>query len=89
MGGMLIFSSSQTELQSMTHATQDSANLLAEKLALTRELAVLKPELEHLRVQVDQQQATLSEKLTLEQQVNTLEAQLENEKKAVKRAMQK
>ncbi|KAI1251096.1 hypothetical protein MGN70_008157 [Eutypa lata] len=79
----------KAELRSMTNATQDSADLLAEKLALTRELAVLKPELEHLRLQVNQQQATLSEKLSLERQVNTLEVEFANEKKAVKRAMQK
>ncbi|RYP72907.1 hypothetical protein DL771_003945 [Monosporascus sp. 5C6A] len=79
----------KAELQSMTSATQESENLLSEKLALTRELAVLKPEIEHLRSQVNQQQATLSEKLSLERQVNTLEVELANEKKAVKRAMQK
>ncbi|RYO90845.1 hypothetical protein DL764_008383 [Monosporascus ibericus] len=79
----------KAELQSMTSATQESENLLSEKLALTRELAVLKPEIEHLRSQVNQQQATLTEKLSLERQVNTLEVELANEKKAVKRAMQK
>ncbi len=73
----------------MANVTQDSSNLLAEKLALTRELAVLKPELEHLRSQVNHQQETLSEKLSLERQVNTLEAELANEKKAAKRALQK
>lgn len=73
----------------MNNASQDSANLLAEKLSLSRELAVLKPEIEHLRSQVNQQQATLAEKLALERQVDTLEVELANEKKATKRAMQK
>ncbi|KAI0472850.1 hypothetical protein GGR56DRAFT_697553 [Xylariaceae sp. FL0804] len=79
----------QAELQSMNSATQDSASLLSEKLSLSRELAVLKPELEHLRSQVNHQQSTLAEKLALERQVNTLEVELANEKKAIKRAMQK
>ncbi|KAI0595388.1 hypothetical protein F4775DRAFT_569475 [Biscogniauxia sp. FL1348] len=79
----------KAELQSMDNVTQDSANLLSEKLALSRELAVLKPEIEHLRSQVNQQQETLAEKLALERQVSTLEVELANEKKASKRAIQK
>ncbi|KAI1499833.1 hypothetical protein F5X99DRAFT_388356 [Biscogniauxia marginata] len=79
----------KTELQAMNNLTEDSANLLSEKLALSRELAVLKPEIDHLRSQVNEQQATLTEKLALERQVNTLEVELANEKKASKRAMQK
>ncbi|ORY64973.1 FtsJ-like methyltransferase-domain-containing protein [Pseudomassariella vexata] len=83
------FSSVKAELQLMNNLSQDSTNILSEKLALTRELAVLKPELEHLRSQLTQQQATLAEKLALERQVNTLEVELANEKKVIKRAMQK
>ncbi|KAI0972361.1 hypothetical protein F4678DRAFT_58915 [Xylaria arbuscula] len=82
------FSSLKTELQSMTNINDNSANVLAEKLALSRELANLKPEIEHLRSQVNQQQATLAEKLALERQVDTLEVELANEKKATRRAMQ-
>lgn len=73
----------------MSNANQSSTNVLAENLALSRELAVLKPELEHLRAQLAQQQATLAEKLALERQVSTLEVELANEKKATKRAMKK
>lgn len=73
----------------MNNLAQDSTSVLAEKLALTRELAVLKPELDHLRSQIVHQQETLAEKLALERQVNTLEVELANEKKATKRAMQK
>ncbi|KAH9892242.1 hypothetical protein F4778DRAFT_749870 [Xylariomycetidae sp. FL2044] len=83
------YSNLKAELQVMNSITQDSANLLSEKLGLSRELAILKPELEHLRSQVNHQQATLAEKLALERQVNTLEVELANEKKASKRAMQK
>jgi hypothetical protein len=72
----------------MSNATQDSTKLLAEKLSLSRELAVLKPELDHLRSQLLNQQTTLAEKLELERQVTTLEVELANEKKATKRAMQ-
>ncbi|KAI1649145.1 uncharacterized protein F4817DRAFT_42869 [Daldinia loculata] len=83
------YSNLKAELQAMNNATQDSANVLAEKLSLSRELAVLKPEIEHLRSQVNHQQATLAEKLTLERQVTTLEVELANEKKATKRVLQK
>ncbi|KAJ3561422.1 hypothetical protein NPX13_g8953 [Xylaria arbuscula] len=78
----------KAELQSMNNINENSANLLSEKLALTRELTNLKPEIEHLRSQVNQQQATLAEKLSLERQVDTLEVELANEKKATRRAMQ-
>ncbi|KAI1362597.1 hypothetical protein F5Y08DRAFT_311782 [Xylaria arbuscula] len=82
------FSNLKAELQSMNNINENSANLLSEKLALTRELTNLKPEIEHLRSQVNQQQATLAEKLSLERQVDTLEVELANEKKATRRAMQ-
>lgn len=72
----------------MNNVHENSANVLSEKLALSRELANLKPEIEHLRSQVNHQQAILAEKLALERQVNTLEVELENEKKARKRIMQ-
>ncbi|KAI1272469.1 hypothetical protein F5Y07DRAFT_379822 [Xylaria sp. FL0933] len=78
----------KAELQSMNNMNENSANLLSEKLALSRELANLKPEIEHLRSQVNHQQATLAEKLSLERQVDTLEVELANEKKATRRAMQ-
>jgi hypothetical protein len=72
----------------MNNLNENSANVISEKLALSRELANLKPEIEHLRSQVNHQQATLAEKLALERQVNTLEVELANEKKARKRALQ-
>ncbi|KAI1812895.1 hypothetical protein GGS20DRAFT_555634 [Poronia punctata] len=78
----------KAELQSMNDLNENSANLLAEKLALSRELANLKPEIEHLRSQVNHEQATLAEKLALERQVNSLEVELANEKKARKRSME-
>ncbi|KXJ91103.1 hypothetical protein Micbo1qcDRAFT_195905 [Microdochium bolleyi] len=83
------FAQLNAELQSMSSVSQDSANLLAEKLALSRELAVLQPEIEHLRSQVNHHQSTLAEKLSLERQVNTLEVELANEKKATKRVLEK
>lgn len=72
----------------MNNMNESAANILSEKLALTRELANLKPELEHLRSQVNHQQSILAEKLSLERQVSTLEVELANEKKATKRALQ-
>ncbi|KAI0868940.1 hypothetical protein GGS24DRAFT_184533 [Hypoxylon argillaceum] len=82
------FSNLKAELESMNNLSETSANVLSEKLALTRELTNLKPEIEHLRSQVNHQQAILAEKLSLERQVTTLEVELANEKKATKRALQ-
>jgi len=67
----------------------DSTKILTEKLLLARELATIRPELEHLRSQAAYQQTVLSEKLALQRQVSTLEVELETEKRASKRAMEK
>jgi hypothetical protein len=79
----------QTELSAMNGVSMDSTKALTEKLALARELATLKPELEHLRSQAAFQQSVLSEKLALQRQVNTLEVELETEKRATKRISEK
>lgn len=69
--------------------SDDSAKTLAEKLALSRELALLKPEIDHLRSQVAQQKDVLAEKLALERQLNSLEVELANEKRAAQKATQR
>jgi hypothetical protein len=73
----------------MNGLSVDSTKLLTEKLALSRELAVLKPELDHLRSQASYQQTVLAEKLALQRQMSTLEVELETEKRASKRTGQK
>jgi len=80
---------SQTELVSLNGMSQDSAKLLTEKLALTREIALLKPEIEHLRSQVTHQKDVLAEKLALERQLNSLEVELANEKRTTQRVTQR
>lgn len=80
----------QAELTSTSGVASESARVLTEKLALARELATLKPEVEHLRSQALHQHTVLAEKLSLERQLNTLEVELEAEKRAAsKRAAQK
>jgi hypothetical protein len=79
----------QAELTTMNGMSMDSTKMLTEKLALARELATLKPELEHLRSQAAYQQTVLSEKLALQRQVSTLEVELETEKRATKRISEK
>jgi hypothetical protein len=69
----------------MNGLSTDSTKLLTEKLSLTRELATLKTELDHLRAQMSYQQTVLAEKLALQRQVNTLEVELEMEKRASNR----
>lgn len=68
--------------------SENSSKVLTEKLALSRELAVLKPEIDHLRSQLSHQKDVLSEKLALERQLNTLEVELANEKRAAQKALQ-
>lgn len=69
--------------------SEDSTKILSEKLALSRELAVMKPEIDHLRSQLSHQKGVLAEKLALERQLNTLEVELANEKRATQKALQR
>ena len=79
----------QAELNAMSSVSVDSTKLLTEKLALSRELSTLKPELEHLRTQVNANQQLLSEKLSLERQLNTIQVELENAQRAAQRAKER
>jgi hypothetical protein len=73
----------------MNSVSSDSTKILVEKLSLARELATLRPELEHLRSQAASNQADLAGKLALQRQVSTLEVELETERRALKRASYK
>ena len=73
----------------MENVTSDSNKILAEKLALTRELSSLRPEVEHLRTQVEANHGLLAEKLSLQRQLNTAQVELENEKRTSARALAK
>ncbi|KAF2477880.1 uncharacterized protein BDR25DRAFT_348191 [Lindgomyces ingoldianus] len=77
------------ELKAMENVTSDSNKILSEKLALTREMSSLRPEVEHLRAQVESNQGLLAEKLSLQRQLTTLQVEVENEKRASARAMAK
>lgn len=68
--------------------SEDSAKILTEKLALSRELAVLRPELDHLRSQLDHQKDVLTQKLALERQLSNLEVELANEKRIAQTVFQ-
>jgi hypothetical protein len=72
-------------MDSLADIHKDSAKLRTEKLALSRDLDVLKPEIEHLKSQVAHQKTVLAEKLALERQINALEVELANEKRAVEK----
>lgn len=73
----------------MENVTSDSNKTLSEKLALTREMSSLRPEVEHLRAQVESNQGLLAEKLSLQRQLTTLQVELENEKRSSARATAK
>jgi hypothetical protein len=79
----------QAELKAMENVTSDSNKILSEKLALSRELSSLRPEVEHLRAQVESNQGLLAEKLSLQRQLNTAQVELENEKRTAARALAK
>ena len=79
----------QEELDSLNNFAQDSAKVRSEKLALSRQIDVLKPEMEHLKSQLAHQKGVLAEKLALERQLNALEVELANEKRAAERLAQK
>jgi hypothetical protein len=76
-------------MASLDGVSTTSTKLLTEKLSLTRELANLKPELEHLRSQSQSNQGLLAEKLSLDRQLSTLHVELETEKRATKRMQAK
>lgn len=73
----------------MEDVTLDSNKILSEKLALSREISSLRPEVEHLRAQVESNQGLLSEKLSLTRQLTTLQVELENEKRTSARTISK
>lgn len=70
----------------MQSVASDTTKILTEKLSLNRELAHLKPELEHLRSQTVSHQSILLEKLELQRQLSHLEIQLETEKRSLQHA---
>ena len=77
----------KVELNSLQSISNDSTKLLTEKLALSRELSTLKPEVEHLRSQAASYQMLLTEKLSLQRQLNTTQVELETERRATQRAL--
>lgn len=73
----------------MENVTSDSNKILSDKLALSREISSLRPEVEHLRAQVESNQGLLTEKLALQRQLTTLQIELENEKRTAARTVAK
>ena len=73
----------------MQNVSTDTNKVLKEKLALSRELSILKPELEHLRMQTSSHQELLAEKLSLQRQLSTIQVELENEKRSAQRTLEK
>jgi myosin heavy subunit len=68
---------------------KESTRVLTAKLSLDRELATLRPELDHLKSQATLQHTIISENLALQRQINTLEGELKMEKRAAQRAARK
>jgi chromosome segregation ATPase len=79
----------QAELKAMENITSDSNKVLSDKLALSREISSLRPEVEHLRAQVESNQGLLTEKLSLQRQLTTMQVELENERRTAARTLAK
>lgn len=79
----------KTELDAINSAMQDATSISQRYHAATAELTKLKPELEHLRAQMDDYQQLIATKLQLERSLNQAEVQLETERRAVQRVQEK
>jgi hypothetical protein len=79
----------QAEAKALQTNAADSEAFLTEKLALTRELSILRPELAHAKAQATATEVLMTEKLELQRQQTELQCELENAKRDVKRAMAK
>ena len=79
----------QAENETLKNTNQDATAELADKLALTRELGALRPQLEHVKAQAAKAETLMAEKLDLQRQVMDMQCDLENAKRETKRAMAK
>ncbi|SMR54657.1 unnamed protein product [Zymoseptoria tritici ST99CH_1E4] len=77
------------ESRALQLSAADSEAFLTEKLALTRELSVLRPQLEHLKAQAACTEALMTEKLELQRQLSDTQCEMENARRDAKRAMAK
>lgn len=77
----------KAEVNSLQASAKQSAMVLDEKLALAREVSIIRPEIEHLRAQQDANANILSEKLALQRELQTIQVELENEKRALQKAL--
>ncbi|KAK3637427.1 hypothetical protein LTR56_013600 [Elasticomyces elasticus] len=69
--------------------TVDLTAAVTEKLAMTRELSVLRPELEHLKTQAANAETLMAEKLALQRQISEVQCEVENAKREARRALAK
>jgi hypothetical protein len=77
------------EAQALNDAREDNTAVLTEKLALARELSVLKPELEHLKLQAATVEQLTAEKLDLQHQLTNAQCEVEKSKREAQRALAK
>jgi hypothetical protein len=77
------------EAQALRDAREDNTAVLTEKLALARELSVLKPELEHLKLQAATVEQLTAEKLDLQHQLTNAQCEVEKAKREAQRAFAK
>nr|POE93614.1 hypothetical protein CFP56_19626 [Quercus suber] len=79
----------EAEKNALRHTTADATAALTEKLALTRELSVLRPELEHLKAQAASTEQLMTDKLALQRQLSEIQCEVENARREAKRALAK
>lgn len=79
----------QAEKGALQHSSEDATAALTEKLALIRELSILRPELEHMKAQAASTEALMTEKLALQRQLSNIQCEVENAKRDTQRALAK
>ncbi|KAH8704697.1 putative cell division protein ftsj [Talaromyces proteolyticus] len=75
----------KTDLDAKNHKDSDHEHILADRLAISKELAALKQEFDRLKGQNSSHKALIAEKQSLERQLNSLEVQMEEERRAFER----
>ena len=73
----------------MQNLSTEHAAMLGEKLAFSREVASLRPEIDHLRAQNVSNQNLLAEKLSLQRELSAVQVNLETERRAMQRLVLK
>jgi len=77
------------EKEALKNVSSDATAALREKLALTRELSQLRPQIDHLRAQASATETLTTEKLALQREITNIQIELEKARRETQRALAK